>query len=455
MDTLNSATGTTHTVHFFPVATLQESASSPLPSGFPVPELWNVDPTAPLIYADQVYQVDPQTGIPASILPINPFGPGGPGIPRAIFSQPPGSQPIVGPIALLSPTSLSFGSLSIGQTSSAQTLTITSSGGQALSLNTLAMTGANPGDFAIVSDTCHVPTALQPGQSCSALVSFTPSAPGSRTAALTITDNASPTMESAQLSGSGLAPAPAVTLVPGSLDFGSPTVGSATSMTVTITNAGTAALHITNVALAGANTNDFSFSDPACNSAIPVNTSCTMTVTFKPLAAGLRTASVMLTDDAPDSPQAISLKGNAVAPPSSGVTVTPSNPDFGTITQGTSAPINITVKNTGTAALHITGTALGGANMNEFSFSDPTCSGAIPVSGTCTIALTFAPLATGGRVASVTLTDDAPDSPQIINAKGTANPAFLAGAAPGGSTTASVSAGQTAQFQLQFTPGPG
>src|SRR4029077_4409672 len=109
----------------------------------------------------------------------------------------------------------------------------------------------------------------------------------------------------------------------------------------------------------------------------------------------------------------------------------------------------------GTAALHINGTALGGANMNEFSFSDPACSAAIPVSGTCTIVLTFAPLATGARVASVTLTDDAPDSPQIINIKGTANPAFLAGAAPGGSTTASVSAGQTAQFQLQLTPGPG
>jgi hypothetical protein len=125
------------------------------------------------------------------------------------------------------------------------------------------------------------------------------------------------------------------------------------------------------------------------------------------------------------------------------------------MTQGTSAPINVTVKNTGTAALHITGVALGGANMNEFSFSDPTCGAAIPVSGTCTIVLTFTPLATGARVASVTLTDDAPDSPQIINIKGTANPAFLAGAAPGGSTTVSVSAGQTAQFQLQLTPGPG
>jgi Abnormal spindle-like microcephaly-assoc'd, ASPM-SPD-2-Hydin len=344
--------------------------------------------------------------------------------------------------------------LSIGQTSSAQTLTITSNGGQDLSLNTLAITGANPGDFK-ETDTCNVPTALPPGKSCSVLVTFAPSATGSRSAAVTITDNASPATESAQLSGVGLAPAPAVTLVPGSLDFGTTTVGSSTPMNVTMTNAGTAALHITNVALGGANANDFSFSNPACNSAIPVNASCTITVMFTPLAAGLRTASVTLTDDAPDSPQVMSIKGNANAGPSSAVAVNPSSPDFGTTTQGTSTPMNVTVKNTGTAALHITSVVLGGANMNEFSSSNPTCNAAIPISGTCTIALTFTPFSVGVHVASVTLTDDAPDSPQTVQVKGNANAAFSAGAAPGGSTSASVSAGQTAQYLLQLTPGAG
>src|SRR6266849_2704046 len=216
-------------VHIFSLATLLETSNSPLPSSFPSSNTWIVDPTGPLIYADQVYQVDPQTGIPSPILSASPI------VKPAIFSQPPGSQPVLGPVAQLSAASFSFGSLSLGQTSSAQTLTITSNGGQALSLNTLAITGANPGDFAEM-DTCHVPTVLQPGNSCSVLISFTPSATGSRAAAVTITSNASPTTESAQLNGTGLAPAPAVTLIPGSLDFGSTTVGSTTSMTVTITN---------------------------------------------------------------------------------------------------------------------------------------------------------------------------------------------------------------------------
>ena len=249
--------------------TLLETSNSPLPSSFPSPGTWIVDPTAPLLYADQVYQIDPQTGLPSAILPTNPL------IQPAVFSQPPGSQPVVGPIALLSAASFLFGSLSVGQASSAQTLTVTSNGGQALSLNTLAITGANPGDFA-ETDTCHVPTVLQPGNACSVLVVFTPSASGNRSAAITITSNASPSMESAQLSGTGLAPASAVTLVPGSLDFGSVMQGSSASLNISVTNSGTAALHITTVVVGGANTGDYSSSSPTCNFAIAVNSACTI-----------------------------------------------------------------------------------------------------------------------------------------------------------------------------------
>ncbi len=333
-----------NTLRFYSAASLQELPGSPLTASFPSVSSWIPDPTAPLIYADNVYQVDPQTGLLNSILSPDPLPP--PFFQSTVFSRPPGSQPIVGPTALLSAMSLSFGSLSLGQMSSAQTLTILSNGGQALSLNTLAITGANPGDFAITSDTCHVPVALQPGQSCSVLISFTPSVAGTRTAALTITDNASPSMESAQLNGTGLNPAPAVTLMPGTLDFG-------------------------------------------------------------------------------------------------------------TVTQGTSTPLNISLKNAGTAALHISSIAVGGADANDFSSSSPTCNSAIAANSACTITVTFTPLAPGVRSTTITITDDAPDSPQTVQVKGNANPAFTPGPAPNGSTTASVSAGQTAQYQLQLTPGAG
>ena len=450
---LSSTNASASTVYFYSATSLQELPHSPLAQGFPRFSVWIVDPSAPLIYADNVYQVDPQTGLLNSILSPDPLPP--PFFGSTVFSKPPGSQPITGPTALLSSMSLSFGSLSLGQLSNPQTLTILSNGGQALSLNSFAFAGANPGDFAITSDTCHVPSVFPPGQSCSVLISFTPSAAGSRTAAFTITDNASPPMESVQLNGTGLNPAPAVSLMPGSLDFGVVTQGTSASLPISVKNSGTAALHISRIAIAGANTNDFSPASLTCNAALPANSTCTITVTFTPLAAGLRTATVTLTDDAPDSPQVINVQGNATAAPASAVVVNPSSPDFGTKTQGTSTPMNVTVTNAGTAALHITSAVLGGANANEFALADPTCSTAIPANGSCTIVLNFTPLSVSAHTATVTLTDDAPGSPQVINITGMAGAAFTPGPAPGGSMSASVSAGQSAQYQLQLNPGAG
>src|SRR5260370_33131991 len=128
-----------------------------------------------------------------------------------------------------------------------------------------------------------------------------PSVAGSRTAAVTIPSNASPTTESAQLNGTGLTPAPAVTLAPGSLDFGTATVGSSTPMNVTVTNSGTATLHISSVAIGGANPNDFSFSDPSRNSAVLACASSTTPVMFQPVAGGVRPARVPLTHYSPHS----------------------------------------------------------------------------------------------------------------------------------------------------------
>src|SRR5262249_39311726 len=79
----------------------------------------------------------------------------------------------------------------------------------------------------------------------------------------------------------------------------------------------------------------------------------------------------------------------------------------------------------------------------------------LAASASCTISVTFAPLAAGQRSETITLIDDAADSPQVIQVTGNANPAVSLAAAPSGSTMASVSAGGTAQYSLQLTPGTG
>jgi 6-phosphogluconolactonase (cycloisomerase 2 family) len=430
----------------------------PLTNIFLGPGTAIADPMGPFIYSVlpngiHVYQINQQSGNPTEISG-SPFNAGMSGVVVASGIAISGSpvQAVSGPAAAIFPTTGAFGSVTIGSSSGTSVFSLVNTGDQNLVINSISIVGANASSFS-ESHTCS--TNLAPNANCSISINFTPASTGALLATLQVGDNAAGSPQTLSLAGTGLAPAPSVMLVPGSLDFGTVTQGTSTPMDVTVTNVGTAALHITSITLGGANMSDFSFSDPACNSAIPVNASCTITVTFKPIAVGLRTASLTLTDDAPDSRQVVSVIGNANAAPSSAVMVNPSSPDFGTATQGTSTPMNVTVKNAGTATLHISSVVLGGANGNEFSFSDPTCNSAIPVGGTCTIALTFMPSGAGAHAASLTLTDDAPDSPQILTIKGMANPAFTAGAAQGGSTTASVSAGQPAQYLLQLTPGAG
>src|SRR5207248_1952863 len=106
------------------------------------------------------------------------------------------------PAVSLSPTSLSFGNQNINTTSAAQTVTLTNSGGGSLTISSIAVTGTNAGDFA---QTNNCPSTLAAGASCTISVTFTPTASGTRSASVSITDNAAGSPQSVSLSGSGVA----------------------------------------------------------------------------------------------------------------------------------------------------------------------------------------------------------------------------------------------------------
>src|SRR5256884_4260307 len=94
----------------------------------------------------------------------------------------------------------------------------------ALSVSSIAVTGTNTGDFA-ETDNCGGSVAA--GASCTINVTFTPGAAGSRTAAISITDNAPASPQTISLSGTGLAPSPTVGFSPASLTFSTTYVGVA------------------------------------------------------------------------------------------------------------------------------------------------------------------------------------------------------------------------------------
>jgi hypothetical protein len=99
---------------------------------------------------------------------------------------------------------------------------------------------------------------------------------------------------------------------------------------------------------------------------------------------------------------------------------------------------------------------LGGANSGDFAIAANNCVGPVLADANCVVSLTFGPTGSGPRSGTLTLTVDAANSPQTMNLVGTGGVAAQIDVVPGtGSTTASVTAGQTAQFNLQVTPGSG
>jgi hypothetical protein len=323
-----------------------------------------------------------------------------------------GTGTTAAPVDGLSPTSLTFASQSVGTPSTPQTVTLSNSGTAAMSITSVALTGTNAGDFA-QTNTCG--SSVAASANCTISVTFTPLASGSRTASVSITDNAAGSPQTVSLSGTGAGAV--VSLSPASLAFGSQPVGNSTAQTVTLSNTGNAALSITSLALAGTNASDFAQSN-TCTSSSPLAASatCTISVTFTPAASGSRTASLSIADSATGSPQTVGLSGTGTAA-LAGLSAT--SLAFGNQSVDmTSTAQTVTLSNTGNAALSITSLALTGANAGDFDQSN-TCGTSVAAGANCTIAVMYTPSVTGSEAASLSIADNSSGSPQTVSLSGT------------------------------------
>ncbi|HET8905604.1 MAG TPA: choice-of-anchor D domain-containing protein, partial [Ktedonobacterales bacterium] len=336
-----------------------------------------------------------------------------------------GSPPPPAPAVTLSPTSLTFGGQTINTTSGAQVITLTNSGNAALSITSIGLTGTNAADFA-QTNTCPTgATTLAAGASCTIAVTFTPSATGTRTASVTIADNANGSPQTANLSGSGTtASAPAVSLNPPSLSFGSVAIGAtAAAQSVNLTNSGTAPLSITSIGLSGTNAADFAQTNtcPTGTNTLTAGASCTIAVTFSPSQNAAESASVTITDNATGSPHSVALSGTGYTP-APAVSLTPTSLSFGSVTVNTtSAPQIITLKNTGTAALSIGSITITGVNAADFAQTNtcPIGAATLAAGASCTVSVKFSPTVQQSESASVQVADNASSSPQSASLSGT------------------------------------
>src|SRR5262249_19514167 len=144
--------------------------------------------------------------------------------------------------------------------------------------------------------------------------------------------------------------------------------------------------------------------------------SCNVLVAFSPLNKGPRTGTLSFTDNAPGSPQTVSLTGTGTV-----VQLSPTSLDFGNQQVGTkSAPQTITLTNKGTTSLTLTNINITGTNASDFNRTT-TCSLSTPLAAgaSCTITVSFKPSATGSRSAAINVFDNGGGSPQVVPLSGT------------------------------------
>lgn len=324
------------------------------------------------------------------------FGQGGPPVPTP--------TPIAAPRATVSPNSLSFFATS-GTTSAAQVVSLTNSGTAPLALSSVSISGSGGAAFT-VTGTCAA--TLPAGASCSFSVTFSPLAAGTYAATLSVNDNSAGTpqfgVQTVALTGTATRSVPAVALSAGTLNFAQSAGTTSAVQTVSATNTGNGPLTFVGIALAGANPSAYKLTT-TCGATLAPGAACAVSVSFAPSAAGSFPANVTFKDDAPDTPQILSLQGTGAGAPA--ITLTPSTLSFTALAETTTAPQSVTLTNSGTATLNLNSLALTGTNAVAFAQAN-TCGATVAPQASCTFAFAFTPSIAASFSASLAIVSNAP-----------------------------------------------
>jgi hypothetical protein len=210
------------------------------------------------------------------------------------------------PAYTVSPSSLAFGDEVKGVASASMPITVSNTGAVALPITSIALVGANPGQFS-QSNNCGSSIAI--GGSCTINAIFSPSATGSLSATVNVNAGEGAGTQSVALTGTGVSPSYTYTVSPTSLAFGSEALNVASAaMTATVTNTGNAVLPITSLTLTGTNAAQFQQSN-TCGSSVAIGGNCTISAVFKPTRKGSMSATVSIKAGDGAGTQTVALTG--------------------------------------------------------------------------------------------------------------------------------------------------
>ena len=265
-------------------------------------------------------------------------------------SPPPTSAPQL----TVTPTSVSFGSVSDGTTNT-QPVQLKNTGNADLMITGLTVAGTGFSDSGVAT----LPMTLAAGATTSFNVKFAPTTAAKDTGTLTVTSNSPDSPASIPLTGTGTAASLQLSMSATSLSFGSVNTGGTAAKSFTITNTGNG-----NVAISSIKASGTGFSITSGGSAVTLTPtqSATVMVQFAPTTAGSLAGSVAVTSNAAASPESVSLTGT-------GVTATAHSAAL-SWTASTSSVVGYNVYRSTTSGSY--GAPLNGSLVSGASFTDTT-----------------------------------------------------------------------------------
>ena len=338
-----------------------------------------------------------------------------------------------------STASVNFGTVSVG-VKGTSTLSLTNAGSADLTISLVALTGAEFGISGITT-----PTTLVAGQSAQVNLTFSPTAAGSATGSLSITSNdpTNPTL-TVPLSGNGTnATTGQLTANATTVTFGTVATGSSANKQVQVTNSGNVTVKIAGITTTGTGMSTTGLTPPAT---LSPSQSVMLTASFAPQAAGAVAGTLKIVSDATNSPLTINLSGTGAQ---AGLSVSPSSFNFGSVVDGQTKSQTITVTNTGTAALTIAQLSVSGS---AYSASGLTTPASVAAGGKTTFSVLFAPTTAGSLAGTVSITSNAPNSPNVVSLTGTGTAATVTlTASPSSLSFAGVNAGSSSSKSVTVT----
>jgi hypothetical protein len=302
---------------------------------------------------------------------------------------------------VLSNASLNFGSQQLNVQSSPLTETVTNNQSVALNISSVAATG----DFFQTNNCGSLVAAMA---SCTINVVFTPSATGTRTGTLTITDDAANSPQIATLTGTGVSTA--ISLSASSLSFGSQVLNTASAgQNVTVTNTGFGSVTISSVVASGS----YSQSGNCSGAVLTQGQSCTITASFTPVVTGTINGTVTINDNATGAPHVVTMSGSGMLAVSLSA-----NLSFPAINVGsTSAAQTMTLTNNQSTSLSFTFATSG--DFSAVGSGATPCNGTLAAKSKCTFSVTFSPTINGQIKGALTVNYNSPGSPSSGGLSGT------------------------------------